>query len=87
MNASCPVLIIKDKTVRSEKPGGKLRWAVCTDGSEKSFQAFHLLATMIDKSKDEVEAITVEDHNIDIAATQALIMKHFESERVITLLT
>lgn len=77
-------MIIKDKSLRSQKPGGKLRWAVCTDGSEKSFQAFHLLATLIDKSKDEVEAITVEDHNVDTAATQIAINSHFESEGVST---
>lgn len=82
INATAPVLIIKDKSFRSQKLGGALRWAVCTDGSEKSFQALHLLATLLDKSKDEVEAITVEDHNVDVAATKAAAELHFESEGV-----
>jgi len=60
--------MIKDRTIRSEKKGGKIRWAVCTDGSEKSLQAFHVLAKLIDKSKDEVVAITVAGKGIDIAA-------------------
>lgn len=78
MNPAGPVLIIKDKAIRQEKPNGKLRWAVCTDGSEKSFKAFHLLASLIDKNKDEVEAITVEDHNVNIDTTKEAIQQHFE---------
>ena len=82
INTSIPLLIIKDRTLRSERVGGKFRWAVCTDGSEKSFQAFHVLAKLIDKSRDEVIAITVQTTNMDIAAVQAHITKHFESEGV-----
>ena len=66
LNTVCPVLMIKDKTIRSQKPGGKLRWAVCTDGSEKSIKAFHVLARLLDKSKDEVLAITVANKGIDV---------------------
>lgn len=59
--------MIKDRSIRSEKKGGKLRWAVCTDGSEKSFKALHVLAKLIDKSRDEVVAITVATKGLDIA--------------------
>jgi hypothetical protein len=66
INSLQPVLILKDPLLRSRKPGGKYRWAICTDGSEKSIKAFHVLAKLIDKSKDEVEAITVETSTVDI---------------------
>lgn len=59
--------MLKDKTLRSEKPNGKLRWAVCTDGSEKSIKAFHVLARLLDKSKDEVVAITVVNKGLDVS--------------------
>ena len=59
--------MIKDKTMRSQKPGGKLRWAVCTDGSEKSIKAFHVLAKLLDKSRDEVLAITVISKGVDVS--------------------
>lgn len=60
--------MIKDRTIRSQKPGGKIRWAVCTDGSEKSILAFHVLAKLLDKTKDEVIAITVQSKNVDANA-------------------
>lgn len=59
--------MLKDKTLRCEKPNGKLRWAVCTDGSEKSIKAFHVLARLLDKSKDEVVAITVVNKGLDVS--------------------
>jgi hypothetical protein len=74
--------MIKDKTIRAEKKGGKLRWAVCTDGSDKSIQAFHVLAKLIDKTKDEVVAITVQSKGLDVAEIQAKIQSHFEQEGV-----
>eukprot|EP00349_Pseudokeronopsis_sp_Brazil_P010606 CAMPEP_0202977564 /NCGR_PEP_ID=MMETSP1396-20130829/84317_1 /ASSEMBLY_ACC=CAM_ASM_000872 /TAXON_ID= /ORGANISM="Pseudokeronopsis sp., Strain Brazil" /LENGTH=140 /DNA_ID=CAMNT_0049716321 /DNA_START=316 /DNA_END=738 /DNA_ORIENTATION=- len=36
INPVTPFLIIKDKKLRSDKPGGSFRWAVCIDGSDKS---------------------------------------------------
>ena len=74
--------MIKDKTIRSQKPGGKLRWAVCTDGSEKSLKAFHVLARLLDKSRDEVLAITVVNNKMDVSQIQELITEHFRSEGV-----
>ena len=66
LNTFCPVIMIKDRTIRSEKKGGKIRWAVCTDGSEKSMKAFTVLSKIMDKSKDEVVAITVATRTLDI---------------------
>lgn len=82
MNADNTILMIKDKTIRANKPGGKLRFAVCTDGSEKSIKAFHVLAKLMDKSRDEVLAITVQSKDVDSAYIQELVYKHFEQEGV-----
>lgn len=70
LNTFCPVLMIKDKTLRTQKPGGKLRWAVCTDGSEKSMKALHVLARLLDKSRDEVVALTVLSKGLDAQVIQ-----------------
>jgi hypothetical protein len=73
LNTYCPVLIIKDNVSRDARKGGKFRWAVCTDGSDKSLKAFHVLAKMIDKSKDEVVAIIVETGNVNIPYVEKIV--------------
>jgi hypothetical protein len=65
LNPVCPVLIIKDKQERSQKVGHKYRWGVCTDGSDLSLEAFHFISTIMDKSKDELIAITVQTSKVD----------------------
>ena len=70
--------MIKDKIHRSQKPGGKYRWAVCTDGSDKSIKAFNVLARIIDKSRDEVVAISVASKGLDINAIHENIVQHFK---------
>lgn len=69
--------MIKDKTIRSQKKNGKIRWAVCTDGSDKSIQAFYMIVKLIDKSKDEVVAITVQSRNINISEVEQKMNNHF----------
>jgi hypothetical protein len=36
LHAQFPVMILKDIKMRSEKPDGKLRYAVCFDNSKKA---------------------------------------------------
>jgi hypothetical protein len=82
LNTICPVLMIKDKTLRAQKSGGKLRWAVCTDGSEKSIKALHVLARLLDKSRDEVLALTVISKGIDGQTVGQTVREHFYQEGV-----
>ena len=65
LNPVCPVLIIKDRQLRSQKPDQKYRWAVCIDGSSKSMKALDFVAKLMDKSKDELVVITVETIRVD----------------------
>ena len=71
-NPICPLLIIKDKlSLRSKKANGKLRFAVCTDGSEKSLQTIRFLTRFLVLGRgDEIVAICVEHANVDAAAAK-----------------
>ena len=70
-NPICPLLIIKDKLgLRSKKEHGRLRFAVCTDGSEKSLLTLQFLMRFLVVGRgDEIVAICVEHRNVDVAAT------------------
>jgi hypothetical protein len=48
--AICPVLIIKDKNAQRAKHASRhLRFGVCVDGSEKSFQGLLLAEKVMNK--------------------------------------
>ena len=65
LNYICPILIVKDRTLRADKKSG-YRWAFCTDGSDKSFKCLEEIAKIIDHEKDTVIAITVKCVNMHI---------------------
>jgi hypothetical protein len=44
VNAVCPVLMVKKLINRADKAGGKYRWAVLSDGSEKSLKSLHVVS-------------------------------------------
>ena len=48
LNTDCPVIIVKDKKLRSDKPHQSFRWAVCNDGSAQSIQLFEQLSHLMD---------------------------------------
>jgi nucleotide-binding universal stress UspA family protein len=61
LNSPCPVLIVKGlSSLRSKTPHGKVRVAVCSDGSKKSIQALNFATRLIDRSRgDQVIIISV----------------------------
>lgn len=67
MNPFCPVLIIKDEFgLRSKHPSGRIRYAVCTDGSEKSLSTIQFTSRLLDRAKgDEMVAICVENNKVN----------------------
>jgi hypothetical protein len=62
----CPVLIVKGlSSLRSKTPHGKVRLAVCSDGSAKSIEALNFATSMIDRSKgDQIIVICVKTANV-----------------------
>jgi hypothetical protein len=67
LNPPCPILIVKNKTgLRSKTPHGKLRVAVCSDGSEKSIAALNFMTRLIDRSRgDQLFVICVQTSKVD----------------------
>lgn len=67
MNAYCPVLIIKDKNgLRSAHTNGKLRIAVCSDGSEKSIKTLNFMTRLIDRRRgDQLFVICVKTTKVE----------------------
>ena len=78
----CPVLVIKDKQERAAKKDGKYRWGVCTDGSDFSYRALHYITKMMDKSKDEIQAMTCRTSKIDVKNVEHHILDLFKKENV-----
>jgi len=60
------MLIVKDqKSLRSQHPLGKLRYAVCVDGSDKSLRALMFTNNLVDRSKgDQLIIICVETDSV-----------------------
>ena len=63
INATKPVLIIKDPHTRDQKPNG-YRYAVCCDGSQQSLDALHM-ACKLHSEKDHITVLICEQDNID----------------------
>ena len=78
-NTQCPFLIVKDRTFRSERKNGAFRWAVCLDGSEKSYKAFHFMSSLMAKSKDECVALCVSHSGVDPSQVQSTTQSLFLS--------
>uniref|UniRef100_A0A7S3KLE1 UspA domain-containing protein n=1 Tax=Euplotes crassus TaxID=5936 RepID=A0A7S3KLE1_EUPCR len=55
----CPTLVIKTKEDRSEKENGSFRWLVCSDGSDKSYNALKETIKVMDKEVDEIIILVV----------------------------
>jgi hypothetical protein len=75
------MLIIKDKyALRSEHPSGRLRYAVCSDGSEKSLKTIQFTSKLLDRSKgDELVVICVENTKVDAAIVNQTVNHYLES--------
>lgn len=58
--------MVKEVIHRSEKKGGKYRWAVLSDGSEKSFKSLHIITKILQRGVDELVIITVEDGHLNM---------------------
>ena len=86
LNTYCPVLIIKDKNgLRSQHPNGALRFAICTDGSEKSIQTLIFTLKHVDFSRgDQIVGITVETSKVHAAHVQEEVNKGLKHEGIHT---
>lgn len=82
INAFCPVLIIKNLQERKSKPAETFRWAICVDGSERSFSALHTAVKIIDKKKDKLVALSVREDKPLNAHLQGTTYEHFAKEGV-----
>jgi len=65
LNPVCPVLILKDFKPRKSKNAGSYRWCVCSDGSQKSINAFHSTVRLMDKAKDHLVVLVVGTKNVN----------------------
>jgi hypothetical protein len=70
LNSLSPLLIIKDgKGRRSQHRDGKLRFAVCVDGSLKSIQALQFTSKLLDRSKgDQLMVLCVETSSVNASS-------------------
>jgi hypothetical protein len=73
-------MMIRESILRSDKPN--YRWAVLCDGSPKSISAFHIVARIMDHSKDEVVCISVKDKMMNIDAIRDTMSQHFVKDGV-----
>ena len=76
-------MIVKDKQERAKKEASKYRWAICADGSEKSFKAFSLIGRAMDKTKDELLGLTVETTKISMKDVESQVGEHIKKEGVL----
>lgn len=81
VNPYCPVLIIKDEfALRSKHTSGRLRYAVCCDGSEKSLSTASFTSKLLDRSKgDEMIAICVETNKCSSATVNEALNHYLET--------
>ena len=63
LNANFPIVIIKDPRLRSVKPDGCYRYAICYDGSDPCKHALKLILSMM-RPTDKLVALTVKDQDI-----------------------
>jgi hypothetical protein len=84
VNPYCPVLIIKDEfALRSKHPSGRLRYAVCSDGSEKSLNTISFTSRLLDRSKgDELVVICVETTKINSQSVNDTVNHYLEGQGV-----
>jgi nucleotide-binding universal stress UspA family protein len=77
----CPVLIVKGlSSLRSKTPAGKIRVAVCSDGSAKSIQALNFATRIIDRSKgDQIIVICVKTTTVNPGTVSDSVNKGFIS--------
>jgi hypothetical protein len=75
------VLIVKGlSSLRSKTPDGKIRVAVCSDGSEKSIQALNFATRIIDRSKgDQIIVICVKTTTVNPGTVSDSVNKGFIS--------
>ena len=81
LNRPCPILILKDKSgLRSQTSHGKLRVAVCSDGSDKSIAALNFMTRMIDRSRgDQIFVICVQTSNVDPSIVSKTVNRGFSA--------
>ena len=60
LNSTFPLLVIKDPRLRSVKPDGCYRYAICYDGSDPCKHALKLILEMM-RPTDKLVALTVKD--------------------------
>lgn len=72
MNASVPVIIIKDPITRSMKKSGWFRFGVCFDSSEKSLRVLRYTLGIM-RPEDHIAIITCKELRIDMAAVEKTI--------------
>jgi hypothetical protein len=76
-----PVLVIKEKTAREYRRGGKLKWLICLESTEsKSFKALQSMLRYVDAENDVIHGI-----NVDSNATEeenSPVKKAFEEQMV-----
>jgi hypothetical protein len=70
LNASLPILVIKDPRLRSVKPDGCYRYAICYDGSDPCKHALQLVFKMM-HPEDKLVSLTVKDSGIDSETVKA----------------
>lgn len=63
INAKFPILIIKDARLRTVKPDGCYRYAICYDGSHPCINALKVILAMM-RTTDKLVALTVKDNEI-----------------------
>ena len=78
INSSTPTMIIKQPIDRKERPDG-FSFVICSDGSQKSYQALDLLCRMR-HPHDKVTVIICEQHNLDTDQIKRKISEVLENE-------
>jgi hypothetical protein len=58
--------MVKEVIHRSEKKNGRYRWAALSDGSEKSLKSLYTICKILNREKDELVVIVVDDGKIDM---------------------